>query len=96
MSEFKKSETVPGDQVSREDQGKGVKKQTPPTKIKGHDVKASRTNQECIVVSRNPAGILSDAQCQSLHYIGCHSFAARKTAEIILDDALRTAINRLG
>jgi hypothetical protein len=51
MSEFKKGDSVMWETSQGKTRGKVVKKQTTPTKIKGHEVKASKSNPEYIVVS---------------------------------------------
>jgi heme-binding NEAT domain protein len=51
MTDLKKGDTVTWDTSQGKTKGKVVKKQTTPTKIKGHDVKASRSNPEYIVES---------------------------------------------
>ncbi len=51
MSEFKKGDSVTWETSQGKTKGKVVKKQTMPTKIKGHEVKASKANPEYIVES---------------------------------------------
>jgi len=55
MSDLKKGGEVTWATSQGKTKGKVVKKQTTPTKIKGHDVKASRSNPEYIVESEKTA-----------------------------------------
>lgn len=51
MKEFKKGERVSWNTSQGKTHGKIVEKRTTPTKIKGHEVKASDSNPEYIVES---------------------------------------------
>lgn len=51
MSELKKGDKVAWETSQGKTKGKVIKKQTTPTKIKGHEVKASSANPEYIVES---------------------------------------------
>jgi hypothetical protein len=51
MSEFKNGDKVTWETSQGKTKGKVVKKQTTPTKIKGHEVNASKSNPEYIVES---------------------------------------------
>jgi hypothetical protein len=51
MNEFTKVDSVTWETSQGKTRGKVVKKQTTPTKIKDHEVKASKSNPEYIVES---------------------------------------------
>ncbi|WP_313602767.1 DUF2945 domain-containing protein [Rhizobium sp.] len=50
-NDLKKGDTVAWETSQGETIGKVIKKQTSPTKIKGHDVKASKSDPQIIVES---------------------------------------------